>query len=128
MAVVGSFYGSIGTEMEAAQVFLEEWKNNGKNQGFSMWSSAEATTRQGATGSGITSMSENTASELNGSFYAIRQQVGDITNISRESLLIQRTMQTQLTRVADNTEYCRYLENVKNSLEDIQTRGVRIKD
>lgn len=128
MSIVGNFYNNIGSEMETAQAFMTGWKESGQAQGFNMWDSAENSTRQGAAGSGITSMSENTASELNGSFYAIRQQVGDITNMSRESLLIQRTLQTQLTRVADNTEYCRYLENVKNSLEDIQTRGVRIKD
>lgn len=83
--------------------------------------------RQGTTGQGVASITQDSANELNGNFYALRQQVGDIRNFSNESLLVQRTMQSQLARVAENTEYCRYLENVKNSLEDIQTRGVKVK-
>lgn len=73
------------------------------------------------------SASQDSINELNGGIYALRQQVGDIRNLEKESALILRTQQASLNRIAENTEYCRLLENVKNSLEDIQQRGIKVK-
>lgn len=82
--------------------------------------------RTGSTG-GIASMSQDSANELNGNFYALRQQVGDIRNLQKEADTQRKSMLTFLSRIVENTEYCRLLENVKNSLEDMQTRGIKVK-
>lgn len=87
---------------------------------------ADSEQRTGASG-GLERISQDSANELNGNFYALFQLVGDIRNMKRDSRDVMKAIQNQLDRIADNTEYCRYLENVKNTLEDMQNRGVKMR-
>ena len=41
MNLIGSFYDNIGTEMDKAQSFLEEWKSRAGNKGFDLWSNED---------------------------------------------------------------------------------------
>ncbi|WP_029902737.1 hypothetical protein [Prevotella sp. 10(H)] len=82
---------------------------------------------QPTTGKGLASITQDSANQLNGSFENMLRYTSAIHDNTEQSLLVHRTMQSQLNRIADNTEYCRYLENVKNSLEEIQTKGVKLK-
>lgn len=123
--VLDRFLDDANEQQDVANALLGYAQKSAANKGIEIFKTDD--TRTGATAPGLASMSQDSANELNGSFYAVRQSIGDIRNINNEALLVQKTMQGQLTRIADNTEYCRYLENVKNSLEDIQTRGIKVK-
>lgn len=112
-------------QAELFQGAWNEWSNVFSDLGISFEDSADAA-RQGAS-RGIATASQDSINELNGGIYAIRQQIGDIRNLEKESLVIQQARQQQLNRIVENTEYCRYLEDVKNSLDDIQTRGIKVK-
>jgi HAMP domain-containing protein len=83
-------------------------------------------TRTGAS-AGLERISQDSANELNGNFYALRQQVGDIRNLSKEAGLQREAMRSLLSRIADNTEYCRYLETINSTLSVMQTYGVKLK-
>ena len=103
---------------------LEKWKQQLKDlYGIEVFGDGE---REG-TSAGLERISQDSANELNGNFYALRQQVGDIRNLHKEANVMRKAMQAQLDRIAENTEYCRYLLDVKNSLDDMQSRGIKIK-
>jgi hypothetical protein len=103
---------------------LEAIKRRAAERGFDLWNDEEE--RKG-TSAGLERISQDSANELNGNFYALRQQVGDIRNLQKEANALRKSMQAQLTRITDNTDFCRYLLDVKNSLEDMQTRGIKVK-
>jgi uncharacterized phage infection (PIP) family protein YhgE len=120
--LLGSFFNGLGGTVDQANQLLEEFWKNAEAAGFTR----PGGEREG-TSAGLERISQDSANELNGNFYAIRQQIGDIRNLQKEANTMRKSMQAQLTRITENTEYCRLLENVKNSLEDIQARGIKVK-
>lgn len=124
IGIIGTLIGDVAEQQSFVDELLGSTQDSAKEYGINIF---EADPRQGLTGQGVTAMSQDSANELNGNFTALLQQTAFIRDLNNQSLLVQRTMESHLNRVADNTEYCRYLENVKNSLEEIQLRGVKIK-
>lgn len=89
--------------------------------------------RKGTTRS-LAQASQDSIDLLSGRVLALSINVADIRNfnlamlsLDRELLLHTRTMSQTLDRIADNTEYCKYLYDVKNSLDDIKDRGIKVK-
>lgn len=91
------------------------------------------TVRQ-ATAQGIASMSQETASELNGNFYALQYLTSNIdrnvTNI--QSVLYQAS--DHWLRIEENTRYCRKLEtierdmaSVRKDMQDINNKGILMR-
>jgi len=103
---------------------LEEWKKQLKDlYDIDVFGDGD---REG-TSAGLDRITQDSANELNGNFYALRQQVGEIRNLQKEAALVRKSIRDHLARIEENTEYCRLLEDVKNSLEDIQNRGLKVK-
>jgi hypothetical protein len=128
------FIGGVDT---IDQAWVEQWRKDmqialGENAAmldkiFGAFGIDASQAERSATSKGIASMSQDSANELNGNFYALRQQVGDIRNMQKEANVQRAAIYTALLRVQENTEFCRLLVNVKNSLEDIQLRGLKMK-
>jgi len=71
---------------------------------------------------------------LTGNALALRTAVADIRNMQREELEIQQAAFALFVRIAENTEYCRYLEDMAAKLdglhasfEDMKIRGLKVK-
>ena len=103
---------------------LEKWKEQLREQsGIDIFGDGE---REG-TSAGLERISQDSANELNGNFYALRQQVGDIRNMQKEANLMRRAMLTHLERISENTEFCRILPELLASIEDMKARGLKVK-
>ncbi|WP_026473947.1 hypothetical protein [Alkaliflexus imshenetskii] len=83
---------------------------------------------------GIAQASQDSIDELNGrvmaisgNVYTINQNSIEMLGLQRESVMYYKAMYSLLDVIAINTAYCRYLENVHNSLDDINTRGVKLR-
>lgn len=87
-----------------------------------------------ATAQGIASMSQETASELNGNFYALQYLTANIdrnvTNI--QSVLYQAS--DQWIRIEENTRYCRKLETmekdmsaIRKDMQEINNKGILMR-
>lgn len=87
-----------------------------------------------ATAQGIASMSQETASELNGNFYALQYLTANIdrnvTNI--QSVLYQAS--DQWIRIEENTRYCRKLETmekdmsaIRKDMQEISNKGILMR-
>lgn len=95
---------------------------------------ASAEAARQATAQGIASMSQETASELNGNFYALQYLTSNIdrnvTNI--QSVLYQAS--DQWIRIEENTRYCRKLETmekdmsaIRKDMQDINNKGILMR-
>ncbi len=121
---IADFMAKYGSGVEDYMKALEEWKKQLKElYDIDIFSDGE---REGAS-AGIASITQDSANELNGNFYALRQQVGDIRNMQKEANMMREAMYRILVGIAENTEFCRYLLDVKNGVDDISQRGVKVR-
>lgn len=103
---------------------LAKAKEQLKKEGFDILSDAE---REGAS-KGIATASQDSINELNGGVYALRQSVNTLVNLDKESILIQKTQSAALDRIADNSEHLKLLPAIKGQLEDLNNKGVTLRD
>lgn len=92
--------------------------------GLDLGSSAGSSTASAA--KGITA-SQDSVNEVNGGLYAIRQSIGEIRNLNKEANVYQASMASNLDRISENTEYCRYLPDILRKLSDIESYGIPMK-
>lgn len=112
---------------EGADKFYEQLakaKEQLKQEGFDILSDAE---REGAS-KGIATASQDSINELNGGVYALRQSVNTLVNLDKESILIQKTQSAALDRIADNSEHLKLLPAIKGQLEDLNNKGVTLRN
>jgi len=106
MNLIGGFYDKIGTEMDAAQSFLEEWKRKAGNNGFDLWNNKD------------TQSNDNT---LKGAYARASQESIDLlagqTGAARVALEGIREYQLLATVQAKE------IINSMNYMRDIHTRG-----
>lgn len=111
---------------EGADKFYEQLakaKEQLKQEGFDILSES----REGAS-KGIATASQDSINELNGGVYALRQSVNTLVNLDKESILIQKTQSAALDRIADNSEHLKLLPAIKGQLEDLNNKGVTLRD
>jgi len=89
--------------------------------------------RTGST-KGIAQASQDSVDELNGRMTAIQAYIYDIRNINQQSFDFEKesaaydsAILSQLETIAENTDYCKLLVDVKRVLEDIQLKGLKLK-
>jgi len=128
---IGTFYGGLDTKIAAAAKFYNDTAAAfEKKTGIDMSSD---TTRTG-TSKGIATASQDSIDELTGGVYAMRIGVADIRNFSKlqadsikELLIIEQTMCSQLAQVVSNTSYCKLLENINRTFDDLNLKGIKIR-
>ena len=83
---------------------------------------------------GIAQASQDSVDELNGRMTAIQAYIYDIRSIGqqsfdydKESKAYEAAVLSQLQTIADNTDYCKLLVDVKNSLSNLELKGIKIK-
>ncbi len=92
----------------------------------------EETAQEALQGS-ISSMTEDTAGKLNGNFMGLKlsameinESVGEMREImAGNSSLLSRSLNF-LEAIADNTSYCRRLESIENTMNQIQISGLKV--
>lgn len=92
--------------------------------GLDLGSSTGSTTASAA--KGITA-SQDSVNEVNGGLYAIRQTLNESRNLQKEANVYQASMASNLDRISENTEYCRYLPDILRKLSDIESYGIPMK-
>lgn len=114
--------GKYGVLMQKVQDSMEGWD---------LFSPEEAT--QDALKGKISSMSEDTASKLNGNFMGLKLSAMEINTkmtsvknfMEDNNSILNRSLNT-LQRIADNTHFCRRLESIEDGLNDIRMNGLRV--
>lgn len=84
MNLVSDFYQNIGSNMDSAQQWMQNWKEQAEKQGFDLWK-PDTNNTQSSSSRGFETMTQDQAGELNGRFTAL-QMSG--VNIERYTLLM----------------------------------------
>lgn len=124
--LVASFYNTVGTDMNSAQQWMQNWKEEAKKQGFDLWTS----TRE-ASSKGIAGMSQETGDELNGRFTAIQGHTYQINESVRVLAENSSKILDQLAGIREGTDHLEEINNnlkaVKSDVSDMNLKGVNLK-
>lgn len=127
--LVGNFYNGIGTDMQNAQNWMQQWKDEANKQGFSLWE----TSREGSS-KGIAAADQESVNELNGRATAIQGHTFIISEAMKELTTKMTKVLEYLAGIQSNTEHCKYLETingnikeVKEGIDSMNTKGVNIR-
>lgn len=122
MALLGDFYNGIGSQMDAAQGFMEEWQKKAAEHGFDLWGS-DGTTQSGKSGA-FQTMSQDTGTKLEGLFTSLQNHAISIDdkldNVGDGLYLIQETLIEIRNHVAR-------LEMIERIMEEIKRDGLKVK-
>lgn len=125
MQLVGDFYNGIGDDMDAAQAFMENWQREAEKHGFDLWQ-PETVSQTGKSGA-FTTMTQDQAGKLEGLFTSLQNHAASIDDrVINISDAMYDALDT-LTRIAENTEYCRFLKDVSEDMKQIIRDGLRVK-
>ncbi len=125
-----NFFSEIEPAIGQAEEAMKAWDKQMEATGYDGFGSDG---RQAQTG-GLAQASQDSIDELNGrvmaisgNVYKINEGTMQLINLEQEALLVNRTITAQLDVIAENTAYCRYLQDIDTTLEDIKTKGVKIR-
>jgi hypothetical protein len=90
------------------------------------WESSGSGSTTATAAKGITA-SQDSVNELNGGMYAVRQTLNESRNLQKEANVYQASMASNLNRITENTEFCRYLPDILRKLSDIESYGIPMK-
>lgn len=111
--LVASFYQGIGTDMNNAQQWMEQWKEEANKQGFNLWETAN----REVSAKGIESVNQESVDELNGRTTAIQGHTYLISESMKQLVANAGKMLELLTGIRDNTAH---LEAIKASNKEMQ--------
>jgi tape measure domain-containing protein len=127
--LVASFYQGIGTDMQNAQNWMQQWKEEANKQGFNLWDS----TREGSS-KGIAAADQESVNELNGRATAIQGHTFIISEAMKELTAKISKVLEYLSGIQTNTEHCKHLETIngnikemKEGIDSMNTKGVNIR-
>lgn len=110
--LVASFYQGIGTDMNNAQQWMEQWKEEANKQGFNLWETAN----REVSAKGIESVNQESVDELNGRATAIQGHTYLISESMKLLIANAGKILELLTGIRDNTSH---LEDIKHSNKEM---------
>jgi len=122
MKLVGDFYNGIGSQMSAAQGFMEEWQRQASEYGFSLWEE-NATAQSGQSGS-IQTMSQETGTKIEGLLTSVQMHSASIDNkldnIGNGFYEIQEA-------IFEIRKHTARLEMIEALMEEFKRNGIKIR-
>lgn len=127
------FFNAIEPAIGKAEKAMEVWDKKMADAGYDGFKGGDEDSRS-AKSKGLAQASQDSIDELNGRILAISGNVykiyegnNQMLNLEREALLVARTITAQLDVIAYNTSYCKYLVDIDSTLEEIKTKGVKLR-
>lgn len=119
--LIGDFFRGMGTQIEAANKFQEEFWQNAERNGFDRPGSEAQQARTGA----FTALSQEQGTKLEGLFTSVQDHLSGIRHAMEEyDAVVNRVMEV-LGAIAANTAHCRLLEDVVEYFERIERNGIK---
>lgn len=115
---------------------MKSYQDIFKKGGYDLFKAQKEATQEALQGT-ISSMSEDTATKLNGNFMGLKlsameinQNVGTMRNLASEANEIMRSSLATMNRIAENTAFCQKLERLDelaDDLSDMKRNGILVR-
>jgi len=128
MRLIGNFYNGIGSQMDAAQGFLEDWKRKASQYGFDLWNEEEEATTQTGRASAISTITQDQANSIDGRLTMMQVHEASIDNKMDDIGNGIYQITDSLDQIVENTGSCdKRLEKIENCVEEIKRDGLKVK-
>jgi len=127
--LVSQFYNTIGNDMDAAQAFMENWQREAEQRGFNLWKQQEDESKKSQSGKpgAFMTMTQDQGGELVGLFTSFKNRMASIDEqLTGISDTMYRALDV-LNQIAENTSFCRRLEDMADNMERIIRDGIKVK-
>lgn len=131
--IVAGFLPSMESGLQTYQALMEQMQAKFKEYGFDIFG-GETTSSQEALQGGISSMTEDTASRLNGNFMGLKlsaleisDKVSSIRAMFSDANQIANNSLTCLREIAENTAFCQRLDTMANDIADLRRNGIQVR-
>ena len=125
MNVLGYFYSTIGSRMDDAQDFMENWQAEAKKRGFDIWEQTDSE-QSGRSGS-FTTMSQEQGTKLEGLFTSVQDHVSSIDTTVFDISRSMYEASDSLVAIVRNTGYCYHLEQMAADISELKRDGIKMK-
>lgn len=122
MRLVDDFYNNIGSNVDAAQSWMESWKNKAAAMGFDLWK--EDTTTQSGKAGAFQSLSQDQGTKLEGLMTSLQMHDASIDeNVENISEGLGGAIDT-INKIKENTDS---LPKIYDEIVEIKRDGLKVK-
>ena len=130
--IVGSYYNIIDKGLIDYNNLMKAFQDKFNGYGYNLFQ-GDTTTQEALQGA-ISGMSEETAGKINGNFMGLKlatmniaDTVAGIRSIIGESNSIANNSLNAMLEIAENTAYCRKLDNLASDIAYIRSNGLTVR-
>lgn len=133
---LGEFPARIKDLMGTYDYLMTSYQELFKKGGYDLFKAQQEATQEALQGT-ISSMSEDTATKLNGNFMGLKlsameinQNVGTMRNLATEANDMMKSSLETMNRIADNTAFCaklQRLDELADDLSDMKRNGILVR-
>ncbi|ERI85164.1 hypothetical protein HMPREF1981_02051 [Bacteroides pyogenes F0041] len=121
--LIGGFFRGLGSQIDAANKFQEEFWRNAERNGFNRPSDA---TQQQARAGTYTAISQEQGTKLEGLFTSAQDHLSSIDRKMNDFDAAMGRALEVLGTIAANTAYCKLLEDVVEYFDKIERNGIKM--
>lgn len=125
MGIIGGFYDNIGSDMDAAQMWLEAWREKAATMGFDLWKSdSQGGSGQSGRAGVYTAMSQEQGTKLEGLFTSVHMHTAQIDE-RLESFM--DTFGQLCDTVGKILERVDVLPEMADDIHELRTNGIKLR-
>lgn len=125
MNLIDSFYDNIGKNVDAAQSWMEAWKEKAAAKGFNLWDGdAESGTTQSGRQGAYTAMSHEQGTKLEGLFTSVQMHAASIDETFDGFMDVFGQLCDTIGKILDNTDS---LPDMADDIHELRTNGIKLR-
>lgn len=126
MGIIDSFYDNIGQNVDAAQAWMEAWKEKAAAMGFDLWKNDSDTggTSQSARAGVYTAMSQEQGTKLEGLFTSVQMHAASIDETLDGFMDTFGQLCDTIGKILERVES---LPEMAEDIHDLRTNGIKLR-
>ena len=126
LSVIDSFYDNIGKNADAAQAWMEAWKEKAKAMGYGLWQSEEEKvgTQQSGRAGAYTAMSQDQGTKLEGLFTSVQMHAASIDERLDGFMDAFGMLCDTIGKILANTDK---LPEMADDIRELKTNGIKLR-
>lgn len=126
MGVIDGFYDSIGSDMDAAQAWMEAWREKAASMGFDLWSGDNDRGNSGQSGrAGVyTAMSQEQGTKLEGLFTSVQMHTAQIDERLESFMDAFGQLCDTIGKILERVDV---LPEMADDIHELRTNGIKLR-
>ena len=125
MGVIDGFYDSIGSDMDAAQAWMEAWREKAASMGFDLWKSdSQGGSGQSGRAGVYTAMSQEQGTKLEGLFTSVQMHTAQIDERLESFMDTFGQLCDTIGKILERVDV---LPEMADDIHELRTNGIKLR-